>query len=174
VAWKRKYCPPKVSSKEQEEIKILKKLRHPHIIDLVGTYTKVRYLGLLLHPVAVTDLWTFLEDLDTLARPKLEHSTEHEQSHSRFRLLQLDEESPVESGKDLLRRRLGCLIHAIEYLHRNKIRHKDLKVSKIGFFQNHTNSILIQACQHTSHGQWSVPHRFWHSHRLLHVITKCH
>jgi hypothetical protein len=69
LAWKRKYCRRKVGHVERKEIEILKKLSHRHIIKLVGTYTHLQFLGMLLWPVAVCDLATLLEDLSSLLLP---------------------------------------------------------------------------------------------------------
>src|SRR5436190_9854058 len=66
VAWKRRFCRGPIGIGELREIEILKKLRHRHIIKLLGTYTHESFLGLLLWPVAVCDLATFLEDVDNL------------------------------------------------------------------------------------------------------------
>jgi len=93
VAWKRKYRRSRVSQKEQEEINILKKLRHPHIIELISTYTHGQYQGLLLYPVAVTDLWTFFEDLGFFTHPQLEYTEEYYKALPRFLSLKLDLET---------------------------------------------------------------------------------
>jgi hypothetical protein len=66
VAWKQIYRRNGIKQKDRKEIEIIKKLRHHHIIELVGTYTYGPYLGLLLWPVAVCDLATFLEDANTI------------------------------------------------------------------------------------------------------------
>jgi serine/threonine protein kinase len=114
----------------------LKKLRHYHIIELIGTYTQGPYLGLLLYPVAITDLWTFMEDLDSLLNKRLSQTDEQKKAPEQFSLLGFDSDVNAESyPKDLvgtaqrfLLRRIGCLIRAVAYLHQNSIRHKDLKV----------------------------------------------
>ena len=51
----------KLEKTERKEIEILKKLKHEHIVRIVGTYTHRQFLGLLLHPVAVCDLATLFE-----------------------------------------------------------------------------------------------------------------
>jgi hypothetical protein len=43
------------------EINILKKLRHHHVIEFVGSYTDPEYLGLIMYPVAEMDLAAYLE-----------------------------------------------------------------------------------------------------------------
>ena len=44
-------------------IDILKRLRHSHMITLVGTYTYKQSLGLLLHPVAICDMHILFNDV---------------------------------------------------------------------------------------------------------------
>jgi hypothetical protein len=42
LAWKRKFCRYRIGPGELQEIEIIKKLNHRHIIKLVGTYTLPR------------------------------------------------------------------------------------------------------------------------------------
>ncbi|EON64717.1 hypothetical protein W97_03950 [Coniosporium apollinis CBS 100218] len=70
VAWKTIYCRHGISHEERKEIELLKKLRHEHIVRLVGTYSHAQFLGLLLWPVATCDLATVLEDLEALYHPE--------------------------------------------------------------------------------------------------------
>jgi serine/threonine protein kinase len=128
-AWKRRFCRRKITDVERKEIEILKKLSHKHIIRLVGTYTHRQFLGLLLYPVAVCDLATFFDDYEAVFKEQDLESTQKE------RLAQL--ELPFESqsdfekeGRRYLLSKIGCLTHAVEYLHSQDIRHKDLKPSK--------------------------------------------
>lgn len=69
LAWKRKYCSRRMGHRERKEIEIIKRIQHPHVIRLVGTYTHGPFLGLLLWPVATCDLANLLEDVDWLQRP---------------------------------------------------------------------------------------------------------
>jgi serine/threonine protein kinase/tetratricopeptide (TPR) repeat protein len=82
------------------EIEILKRLRHRHIVELIGSYTDPENMSLLMSPVAEMDLKEYLQ--------RVKRSYHHE-----------------------LRTFFGCLAAALEYLHENKIRHKDIKPGNI-------------------------------------------
>lgn len=130
MAWKRRYCRYKIGPAERKEIEILKRLSHVHIIRLVGTYTHRQFLGLLLYPVAVCDMATYFEDVEVF------HSQTTLDSVRKNRLAQLGLPSDsweIFSGRSVsfLFSKIGCIIAAIEYLHNQRIRHKDLKPPNI-------------------------------------------
>ncbi|KAI9747817.1 MAG: hypothetical protein M1835_001965 [Candelina submexicana] len=83
------------------ELEILKRLKHHHIVELVGSYTDPRFLGLLMAPVAECNLFQFF------TWPK----------NSGY--------------KALLRTFFGCLANALKYLHDSNVRHKDIKPQNI-------------------------------------------
>jgi tetratricopeptide (TPR) repeat protein len=82
------------------EIGALKRLKHRHVVEFVGSYTDPKYMGLIMSPVADMDLSTYLARADT----------------ARYREL---------------RTFFGCLAKALEFLHEQSIRHKDIKPSNI-------------------------------------------
>lgn len=130
LAWKRRYCRYKIGPAERKEIEILKRLSHVHIIRLVGTYTHLQFLGLLLYPVAVCDMATYFEDVEVF------HSQTTLDSVRKNRLAQLglpSDSGEIFSGRSVsfLFSKIGCIITAIEYLHNQRIRHKDLKPPNI-------------------------------------------
>ncbi|KAI9761190.1 MAG: hypothetical protein M1835_008215 [Candelina submexicana] len=84
------------------ELQVLKRIRHEHCVELVGSYTDPKYFGILISPVAECDLKTYY----TLA------------ADSSDRL-------------SLFRRFFGCLANALQYLHHSKIRHRDIKPEDI-------------------------------------------
>lgn len=152
LALKRISCRRKMGAREKREIEIIKRLSHDHIIRLVGTFTQGRCLGLLLWPVAICDLATFLEDVDWLqSHLLLIESKELEplesedlegwvnispQSTSKriTRLTALGvnfSQQPLESAVAILRRNIGCIACAVAYLHASDVKHKDLKSSNI-------------------------------------------
>ncbi|KAI9773871.1 MAG: hypothetical protein M1840_006097 [Geoglossum simile] len=86
----------------ERELDILKRLSHCHLVEYVGSYTDPRYVGLIMSPVADSDLAKYL-GFDPFPTERL----------------------------ILLRQFYGCLVSALDYLHENKIRHKDIKPSNI-------------------------------------------
>jgi serine/threonine protein kinase len=80
------------------ELEILKRLSHRHLVKYIGSYTDPKYIGIIMSPVADSNLAQFLEA------------------------------SPFPTERFIcLRRFYGCLSSALLYLHENKIRHKDVK-----------------------------------------------
>ena len=82
------------------EIKALKRIKHRHVVEFVGSYTDPKYMGLIMSPVADMDLSTYLARADTARHREL-------------------------------RTFFGCLARALEFLHEQSIRHKDIKPSNI-------------------------------------------
>ncbi|KAF1841665.1 kinase-like protein [Cucurbitaria berberidis CBS 394.84] len=139
LAHKRIHVRLKIGDKEKREIKILKRLSHVHMIQLIGTYTQQKVLGLLLFPVATCDLHTFFEDVEAWTTTNFEGATPEtrysnlESSHKE-RLNALGYDFPTENlhlSASPIYFKVGCLISAVAYLHEQKIRHKDLKPSNI-------------------------------------------
>jgi hypothetical protein len=84
------------------ELRILRKLRHKHVVQIVGSYTEPHFVAMIMSPVAECDLFKFMRD-----RPA------------------------TEGFFSVLRTFPGCLATALEYLHHEGIRHKDIKPSNI-------------------------------------------
>jgi serine/threonine protein kinase len=82
------------------EIEILKRLKHRHVVKFVGSYTDVKYIALIMTPIADRDLTTYLASVTPAKYPEL-------------------------------RTFFGCLATALEFLHLQNIRHKDIKPGNI-------------------------------------------
>ncbi|KAF2654851.1 kinase-like protein [Lophiostoma macrostomum CBS 122681] len=87
-----------------KEVAYLHKLRHPHIVQLVGTYLQKKTFAILLYPVASGNLQNYLDKLEI--------------SQSRDMLADLA-------------RFFFCLTHGLRYMHEQGIRHMDIKPSNI-------------------------------------------
>ena len=87
----------------ENELTTFKALSHRHLVRLIGSYTDRKFVGLIMTPVADMDLHTYLL------------ASRHEIPDQIIRL----------------RRFFGCLATAVEYLHQQRIRHKDIKPQNI-------------------------------------------
>jgi serine/threonine protein kinase len=128
VAWKKIYCPRGISQTERREISVLKRLNHKHIIKLVGSYTRKPYLGLLLWPVAITDLASFLDGVDGFTTHQASTLSPDAKNEAQAFIKEL---VGIQEPANLLRQSIGCLASAVVYLHGNSVRHKDLKPANI-------------------------------------------
>jgi serine/threonine protein kinase len=99
-----------------KEVQALQKLRHAHVVQLVGTYRQGRKFAALLYPVADMDLAEYLEE----ARYS---SDEHENWVGRPR-----HERPY---RDILSKGSLCLISALRYVHESGVKHMDIKPANI-------------------------------------------
>jgi serine/threonine protein kinase len=88
------------------ELEILKKASHRHLVKLVSSYTDTTYVVTIMEPVADEDLKSYLKR---------------------------DEENDVSRNarKQCIQTFFGCLSKALEYLHANRIHHKNIKPQNI-------------------------------------------
>ncbi|KAI9703585.1 MAG: hypothetical protein M1836_007355 [Candelina mexicana] len=88
-----------------EEVRIMQRLHHPHIVRLISTCVKATRLEILMLPVADEDLDSYLTRFSGQVSPA--------------------------KGRALLRSCFGCLASGLAYLHRSHVRHKDIKPKNI-------------------------------------------
>jgi serine/threonine protein kinase len=92
------------------ELNVMRQVQHRHCVRFLGSYTDFDHVNILSSPVADMDLAMFLD-------------------------------LPItEDRRKVLYRGVGCLCHAIRYLHHNHIRHEDLKPQNILI---HGNNIML-------------------------------
>ncbi|KAH7140612.1 Hsp70 protein-domain-containing protein [Dactylonectria macrodidyma] len=84
------------------ELTVLKRVNHKHCVELVASYTDPKFFALLMGPVGDYNLATYY-----------------------------DEASNNPDRLSLLRSFFGCLANAVQYLHSQKIRHRDIKPQNI-------------------------------------------
>lgn len=87
----------------ENELGIIKTLSHRHLVRLIGSYTDRKFVGLIVSPVADMDLQAYL----------------------------MASKSEIPDQSIRLRKFFGCLTTAVEYLHQERIRHKDIKPQNI-------------------------------------------
>jgi serine/threonine protein kinase len=92
----------------REEARIIHRLCHRHIIKLIGTYTWTTLFGIIMAPVAETDLQQFLSQIDSMRNGEL-----------------------VDRAREYLLSWTGCLLRGLDYLHEMRVKHRDIKPSNI-------------------------------------------
>jgi serine/threonine protein kinase len=104
-----------------EEVEHLQRLKHSHIIRVVGTYTLPRALSILLYPVADYTLDAFLESVD-------------DDLSARERAVRLYSISTF----------LRCLAKAVAYIHEKAMKHMDIKPKNLLVRDMHNSIICNQ------------------------------
>lgn len=88
----------------EKEISALKRLQHRHIVKLVGSYTDPVFAACIMSPIAEMNLEQFMAGAAV---------------------------DPNSHRRSVLRKFFGCLTNGLEYMHRQSVRHKDIKPSNI-------------------------------------------
>jgi serine/threonine protein kinase len=130
--------------RKNEKIEILKRLSHAHVVHVIGTYTHMKVLGIIMYPVAICDLYTFFEDVEAWTALVLQHPQSvalvYLDSSSKERLDALEYDYPTNPSNGLMAIpifvQMGCLLSAVAYIHGQKIRHKDLNPFNILLTRN--------------------------------------
>ena len=89
------------------EVEHLQRLHHAHIVRIVGTYTLRNNLAILLYPAADQNLEEFIDDTEATA-----------------------EQDRQFQAKSLCTF-FGCLSSSIDFLHKNNVKHMDIKPKNI-------------------------------------------
>ena len=111
-------------SRAIDEVSHLHRLRHPHIVQLVGSYLVGRKFAILIYPVAECHLGHFMEETEaSLAR----HTASLAGSLPRSAVTY----GSIRIRYDSLAASLSCLAHALQYIHTNTTKHMDIKPANI-------------------------------------------
>ena len=86
-----------------QEISSLKRLQHQHLVSIIGSYTDLKSVAYLMEPIGECNL------MQLLLKPRV------------F----------IDANLPSLRTYFGCLASAVAYLHRQRVRHRDLKPQNI-------------------------------------------
>lgn len=139
-----------LSAFEKEHGNMAKVNGHQHVAKIIGTFVHDRVIGILMWPVAVCDLRTFLDDINSL----WEYSSDFKPGKfgcvargEVLRTIGLESFTRLENLRVLfcdnkgqstlffaylrIERSLGCLAGALAYLHGQKMKHKDIKPSNV-------------------------------------------
>ncbi|KAI0600931.1 kinase-like domain-containing protein [Biscogniauxia sp. FL1348] len=88
--------------KAEEELRILKRVKHQNLVSLVGSFTSPDSIGILMDPAADCNLAKYMD------------------------------EGPLDDDKrSSLLSYFGCLVNALSYLHGAYVRHNDIKPQNI-------------------------------------------
>lgn len=98
------------------EVYHLQNLRHPHIVQLVGSYLQGRDFSILMYPVADWNLGVYLEDTADICPDGL---------------LDFDEKAHYHNRLLFLKQALACLTSAMAYVHEHTTKHMDIKPQNI-------------------------------------------
>jgi serine/threonine protein kinase len=114
LARKSMYCHRKMKlSEAMNEVQHLHRLRHSHIVQLVGSYIQGKTFAVLLYPVANSDLKDFLKHIESVLVPRI----------------------PMHYGNFMAVASLGqsfsCLAAALAYVHSKTTKHLDIKPQNV-------------------------------------------
>lgn len=93
----------------ENELSIMRKLSHNHLVKVFASYTDLKYMAILMKPVAKMDLWHYMGEFLRKNHNSMLPSTAQKQFKTFF----------------------GCIASAICYIHDSGVRHKDIKPQNI-------------------------------------------
>jgi serine/threonine protein kinase len=106
----------------------LRRLRHVHVVAFVATFTHNHRDYALMYPHAKTDLGKYMDPVSNWLRGE-EFYDSHGPLVSKVEDLDLSMSAPARISR--LRNFFPCLTEALEYLHRENVKHKDIKPANI-------------------------------------------
>lgn len=150
-----------------EEANAMKGLRHPHVTALLGIFYSECCDHLVLFPAGRCDLADFLACISQTA---CRQGSENE--HANGRLVASRTPATIDYGDPLnlpLHEKLDyiqgyflCLCQALAYLHKSKVRHKDIKLENI-IIDDSRNVVLvdfgISKQDETDLDKWGITHQ---------------
>ncbi|KAG6368546.1 hypothetical protein INS49_002758 [Diaporthe citri] len=107
----------------------LARIRENHIIEIRAAFTDPQAFGVLLSPVAFFNLQTLLDRISDSEKGSFSES-----------------DPAVTFERSQLPRCLGCLAASVAFLHKSKIRHRDLKPKNVLIVPSDTNSVGWKIC----------------------------
>jgi hypothetical protein len=117
LARKLTYLTPRTDKKALlKEVQALQKLKHAHVVQLIGTYRQGRKFAALLHPVADMDLAQYLEEARYMS------------DGNQYLVGTSD---PARPYRDILSKGSLCLLSALRYVHESGVKHMDIKPANI-------------------------------------------
>lgn len=139
--------PFRYQSYFEQEVKILRrireisdpeakwqKLKENHIVKIKASFTDPDGFGIMLSPVASSSLESMLEELSK-ERKGTSHVTQWDSSDTETSL-----------SKNQLLGFIGCLASTVLFLHKNNIRHKDLKTGNVLVYRSEDVGTDFKIC----------------------------
>ncbi|KAF2005055.1 kinase-like protein [Amniculicola lignicola CBS 123094] len=108
------------------EVEHLHKLRHFHIVQLVGSYLQARNFSILMYPAADYHLGTFLEDTAEM----VELGPSRDDPSTKLRTMN-NSSSEFDRRRIFIFSSLGCLASTVSYIHAHTTKHMDIKPQNI-------------------------------------------
>ena len=131
IAVARKWSPSPNSTAGRailQEIRILSRLSHVHVISMLKAQESSLNLEVLLWPVAPCDLMVLLSELYEADRGR----PIDENIWQALGLISTDRQSSsLSNARQWLKRSMGCLCSSVAYIHNQGIRHHDLRTQNI-------------------------------------------
>ncbi|KAH7319060.1 kinase-like domain-containing protein [Rhexocercosporidium sp. MPI-PUGE-AT-0058] len=112
------------------EVEHLQKLRHPHIVQLVGSYLQGKKFSVLLYPVADYELTVFLDEVLDIVQETPDMKERAAKGNRTVRAGALFV-GPAPQAIAAMWSFFGCLVDAVRYIHSTARKHLDIKPGNI-------------------------------------------